>query len=70
MIVLGMAGFFAAVVKAPVTAIVLVLEMTANMNHLNSLVAVSFSAFVASELLRSRPVYAVLLERRLRAPQT
>jgi H+/Cl- antiporter ClcA len=33
-LILGMAGFFAAVVKAPVTGIVLILEMTANFNHL------------------------------------
>jgi H+/Cl- antiporter ClcA len=62
-----MAGFFAAVVKAPVTGIVLILEMTANFNHLGSLVLVSLSAFVCSELMNSRPVYSVLLERILRA---
>jgi H+/Cl- antiporter ClcA len=63
MLVLGMAGYFAAVVRAPVTAIVLVLEMTGNMNHLISLVLVSFTAFVMAELLRSRPVYTMLYER-------
>jgi H+/Cl- antiporter ClcA len=66
-IVLGMAGFFASVVKAPVTAIVIVLEMTANMNHLMSLVAVAFSAFVASELIASPPIYAVLFNRLMRS---
>jgi H+/Cl- antiporter ClcA len=64
-IVLGMAGMFASVVKAPVTAIVLVLEMTANMNHLMSLVAVVFSSFLASELIASPPIYAVLYNRLL-----
>jgi H+/Cl- antiporter ClcA len=56
-IILGMAGLFASVVKAPVTAIVLVLEMTANMNHLMSLVTVAFSSFVTSELLSSPSIY-------------
>jgi H+/Cl- antiporter ClcA len=65
-LILGMAGFFAAVVKAPVTGIVLILEMTANFNHLGSLVLVSLSAFVCSELINSRPVYSVLLERILK----
>jgi H+/Cl- antiporter ClcA len=66
-LILGMAGFFAAVVKAPVTGIVLILEMTANFNHLGSLVLVSLSAFVCSELINSRPVYSVLLDRILKA---
>jgi H+/Cl- antiporter ClcA len=61
--ILGMAAFFAAVVKAPVTGIVLILEMSGNFNHLGSLVLVSLSAFVTSDLIASRPVYAVLLER-------
>ncbi|MDR3336170.1 MAG: ClC family H(+)/Cl(-) exchange transporter [Treponema sp.] len=60
--ILGMAGFFTGVVKAPVTGIVLILEMSGNFNHLGSLVLVSLSAFVTSEVIASRPVYAVLLE--------
>ncbi|MDR0599890.1 MAG: ClC family H(+)/Cl(-) exchange transporter [Treponema sp.] len=62
-IILGMAGFFASTAQAPVTGIVLILEMCGNFNHLSSLVLVSFSSFVTAELLLSRPVYAVLLER-------
>ncbi|MDR2111347.1 MAG: ClC family H(+)/Cl(-) exchange transporter [Spirochaetaceae bacterium] len=61
--ILGMAAFFTAVVKAPVTGIVLILEMSGNFNHLGSLVLVCFSAFVTSDLIVSRPVYDVLLER-------
>jgi H+/Cl- antiporter ClcA len=63
--ILGMAGFFAAVVRAPVTGIILILEMSGNFNHLGSLVLVSLSAFVTTEVISSRPVYAVLLERAL-----
>jgi H+/Cl- antiporter ClcA len=65
--ILGMAAFFTGAVKAPVTAVILILEMTGRFTHLGSLVLVSFSAFIASELMGSRPVYAVLLERTLRS---
>jgi H+/Cl- antiporter ClcA len=66
-IILGMAGFFAGTIQAPVTGIVLILEMSGDFNHLSSLVLVSFSAFVTAGLLGSRPVYAVLLERILKS---
>jgi H+/Cl- antiporter ClcA len=65
--ILGMTGFFTAVVKAPVTGIILILEMSGNFNHLGNLVLVSLSAFVTTELIVSRPVYAVLLERAVAA---
>jgi H+/Cl- antiporter ClcA len=61
--ILGMAAFFSGVVKAPVTGIILILEMSGNFNHLWSLVLVSLSAFVTSDLIASRPIYTVLLER-------
>jgi hypothetical protein len=37
--------------------------MSGSFRHLSGLVLVSFSAFVVSELIGSRPVYVVLLER-------
>ncbi|MFP3090346.1 ClC family H(+)/Cl(-) exchange transporter [Treponema sp. TIM-1] len=61
--ILGMAAFFSGVVKAPVTGIILILEMSGNFNHLWSLVLVSLSAFVTADLIASRPIYTVLLER-------
>jgi H+/Cl- antiporter ClcA len=64
--ILGMAATFSSVIKAPVTGIVLVLEMTANFNHLGSLVLVSLSSFVTAELISSRAVYDVMLNRLLR----
>jgi H+/Cl- antiporter ClcA len=66
-LILGMAAFFTGAVKAPVTAIVLILEMSGSFRHLSGLVLASFSAFVTSELIGSRPVYAVLLERLVHA---
>jgi H+/Cl- antiporter ClcA len=64
--ILGMSAFFAAVVKAPVTGIVLIMEMSGSFNHMVSLVLVSLSAFVTTDIIASRPVYSVLLERILR----
>jgi H+/Cl- antiporter ClcA len=61
--ILGMAAFFSGVVKAPVTGIVLILEMSGNFDHLWGLVLVSLSAFVTADLIASRPIYTVLLER-------
>jgi H+/Cl- antiporter ClcA len=69
-LILGMAAFFAGVVNAPVTGIILILEMSGNFNHLGNLVLVSLSAYVTSSLLGSRPVYTVLLERLLRRPNS
>jgi H+/Cl- antiporter ClcA len=64
--ILGMAAFFASVVNAPVTGIVLILEMSGNFNHIGGLVLVSLVSFVTSDRIASRPVYAVLLERILK----
>jgi H+/Cl- antiporter ClcA len=65
--ILGMAAFFTGAVKAPVTGIILILEMSGNFNHLGSLVLVCFTSFVVSELIASRPVYTVLLDRLMKA---
>jgi H+/Cl- antiporter ClcA len=61
--ILGMSAFFTGVIKAPVTGIILILEMTGNFNHLGNLVLAGLSAYVTTELIASRPVYEVLLER-------
>jgi H+/Cl- antiporter ClcA len=67
-LLLGMAAFFATGVKAPVTGIILVLELTANMNHFISLVCVVFSSLITSEIIRSSPVYTILLKRIVQKP--
>lgn len=65
-IVLAMAGYFTAVVRAPITGCILISEMTGSLNHLLSLTFVSIFAFVTADLLRSKPVYESLLERILK----
>lgn len=62
-IVLAMAGYFTAVVRAPITGCILISEMTGSLNHLLSLAFVSIIAFITADLLRSKPVYESLLER-------
>lgn len=62
-VVLAMAGHFAAIVKAPITAIILILEMTGSMGHLLSLAIVVIIAQLTSDLLKSHPIYESLLER-------
>jgi H+/Cl- antiporter ClcA len=67
LMIMGMAAFFTGAVGAPVTGIVLILEMSGNFNHLSGLVLVCLSAFVTTLLINSRPVYEALLARFLRA---
>ncbi|CUH94970.1 hypothetical protein P22_1039 [Propionispora sp. 2/2-37] len=67
MIVLSMAACFAAVVKAPVTGSVLIMEMTGSFNHLLPLILVSMIAYLVADIGKVKPVYEALLNRSLRA---
>jgi H+/Cl- antiporter ClcA len=60
-IVLAMAGYFTAVVRAPITGCILISEMTGSLNHLLSLAIVSGVAYIVADLLHSRPIYEALL---------
>lgn len=62
-IIFAMAGYFTAIGKAPLTAIILVTEMVGGMNQLMPLAICSFSAFVTADLLGVDPIYESLLER-------
>lgn len=65
-IILAMAGYFTAVVRAPITGIILITEMTGSFNHLLSLSIVSITAYIVADILGSKPIYESLLERLLR----
>lgn len=65
LIILGMAGYFTAIVKAPITGIILITEMTGSFSHLLSVSVVSMTAYVVSNILNSKPIYELLLERML-----
>ena len=60
--VLAMAAHFAAIVKAPITGIILIFEMTGSFEQLLPLSVVVFTAMVTSDLLGVEPVYDMLLE--------
>jgi len=58
---IGMAAFFSAVVRAPLTGIVLVLQMTGDWNQLLPLLTAAMIAYVVSEKLKTEPIYEALL---------
>jgi CIC family chloride channel protein len=55
--IVGMAAFFAAVVRAPLTGIVLATEMTGNASLLLPMLASCFAAMAVPTLLRVPPIY-------------
>ena len=55
--VVGMAAFFTAVVRAPITGIVLVTELTAGFTLLIPMLWASFAAMVIPTLFESLPIY-------------
>lgn len=63
--VVGMAAFFSAVVRAPLTGIVLVMEMTASFTSLLPMLAACFVAMLVPNMLRNPPIYDSLRERTL-----
>ena len=60
--VCGMAATFAACVKAPVTGIVLTLEMTGSITHLLPVTLAVLIALFISDVTRTAPIYNVLLD--------
>lgn len=66
-ILLAMAGFFAAIVRAPITGIILLFEMSGSVNQLLSLAVVSVTAYITATLLKSEPIYESLLDRILKS---
>jgi CIC family chloride channel protein len=61
--VVAMAAFFAAVVRAPVTGIVLITEMTASFTLLLPMLISCFTAMIVPIMLRCPPIYDSLGER-------
>jgi len=65
MAIVGMASFFGATVRAPVTGMVLVIEMTASTSAIVPMLAATASAVLAAYLVGSPPIYDSLRERSL-----
>lgn len=64
--VVGMAAYFTAIVRAPLTGIMLIIEMTGNYSQMLPLLVSCFCAYAVTELLKDLPIYEALLERDLR----
>jgi chloride channel protein, CIC family len=62
-VVVAMAACFTAVVRSPLTAVVLVLEMTGAWTLILPMMAASVTAYAIPELLRNPPIYDSLRER-------
>lgn len=65
-IMLAMAGYFTAIVRAPITGSILITEMTGSFSNLLSLSVISLVAYAVADLLKSEPIYESLLERLLK----
>ncbi len=64
--ILAMAAYFTAIVKAPITGSVLITEMTGSFSHFPEMIAVCLIAYITADFVKSRPVYDLLLERSMR----
>lgn len=63
--VVGMAAYFTAIVRAPLTGILLITEMTGSYEQMLPLLIASFCAYAVAEYLKDFPIYEALLERDL-----
>lgn len=60
---ISMAAYFAAIVKAPITGIVLILEMTGNFSNLFSLTIAATFSYILADLFKNESVYDLLYDR-------
>ncbi len=63
--VAGMAGIFASTVRAPLTGLVLAVEMTSNYELILPLIITTVTASVVTAQLGNEPIYTTLLKRTL-----
>ena len=62
-VVYGMVGYFAAIVRSPVTGVILITEMVGDFRNFLSLSIVAFTAYIIADLMRSLPIYDLLLSK-------
>ena len=63
--VVGMAAFFTGIVRAPLTGIILIAEMTATTSLMIPMVIAAFGAMLSASLMRGEPIYDTLRARML-----
>ncbi len=61
--VVAMAGLFASIVRSPITGIILVFEMTGNINNLLPLAVVSLISYAVANFTGVAPIYTTLLDK-------
>jgi len=64
-VIIAMAAFFSSSVHSPITATVLIMEMTGSYEHLLVLGTASLIALVVSDICHGQPIYDVLLRNSL-----
>lgn len=62
-VILGMGGIFAAIVRAPLTGLVLMIELTGTYDFMLPLLVCSFAAYGVAEALGCPPIYEALRQR-------
>jgi len=62
----GMGALFAATVRAPITGILLVIEMTNNYYLILPLIITCLGAVIIAQMLGGQPIYSQLLNRTLK----
>ncbi len=62
-LILAMAGYFAAISKAPLTAMVLITEMVGSFSHLMSIGIVVLISYIVLDFFNGKPIYEALLEK-------
>lgn len=67
---IGMVGFFTAVVRAPITGAVLITEMAGSFAHFPAFIFVSVIASLVSGLVGNKPIYDALLAQVAPEPST
>ncbi|MCH4171952.1 MAG: ClC family H(+)/Cl(-) exchange transporter [Lactobacillus sp.] len=68
LVIFAMAGYFAAIGKAPFTAVLLITEMVGSLQHLMPLAFLCLIAYVSNDMLNGQPIYTSL-KNRLRVAQ-
>ncbi len=66
-VIISMGAFLGAVIRAPITALVLLIEATGAATGFLTCGIEVFAAFLVAEVLMRRPLYDVLLDREIRA---
>lgn len=69
MAMIGMGAFLASVARTPITAVVIVFEMTAGYTHILPIMLSAAIADLIAEKLNHRPIYASLIVNQVKSPE-